>query len=235
MRPRSLAASAGRCRRVQTARSAAPATAYRACLASLVMGVAMLGLLLSVVAERAVDVDQDLLLPLGQVGVLEDADLQVGRLLLVEDPGPHVQRLGADPQRLGDVLEDPGRRLAKPPLDLGKVGVRHPRLAGQLAQGQLRLAPLLADVATDVAELVHPRRHDPSTLLTLARVVAVYNFCKHPPPFTGGPPRRSPGPPRFTGGPPRRSPGPPRGVDPPERERPPQGERAVLGGQQVDE
>src|SRR5436190_22984424 len=104
---------------VETARSAAPATAYRACLASLAVGVGILGVLLPVGCflgrgrgralgpERAVDVDQDLLLPLGQVGVPEDAGLQVGGIaVLVEDPGPHVQRLGADPQGLGDVLED---------------------------------------------------------------------------------------------------------------------------------
>src|SRR5215211_8855996 len=109
MRSRSLVASPGRCRMVDTARSATPATAYRACLASLVVGVGILGVLLPVGCllgrgrggalgpKRAVDVDQDLLLPLGQVRVAEDADLEVGGLaVLVEDPGPHVQRLGAD-------------------------------------------------------------------------------------------------------------------------------------------
>src|SRR6266704_2210532 len=103
--------------------------------------------------ERGVDVDEHLLLALGQVGVAQDGDDQVGIFgVLVEDARLDVERLGADPQRLGDVLEDLGRRLAQPALDLGQVRVRHPGLLGQVAQGQLSLAPLLADVAADAED-----------------------------------------------------------------------------------
>src|SRR5919197_1806807 len=164
---------------VETARSATPATAYSACLASLDSMVAISIVLLSSVGHRAcgplprlpgrggavwgcrcgalrpaplsagqerpVDVDQHLLLPLGEVGIAQDRRNQVAlALVLVEDAGPQVQRLGADPQRLGDVLEDLGGGLPESPLDLRQVRIGHPRLARQVAEGQLGQPPLLA-------------------------------------------------------------------------------------------
>jgi len=86
--------------------------------------------------KRLVDLDQDLLLPLGEMRLAQDGGDQVAGLLIgvVEDAGAQVQRLGADPQRLGDVLEDLGGGLAQPPLDLRQVGVGDACLPGQVAQ-----------------------------------------------------------------------------------------------------
>src|SRR4051812_13057121 len=69
------------------------------------------------VAERPVDVEQGLLLALGDRGVVADRRLQVRFARFVEDPGAHVERLGRDAQPLGDALEDLRRRLAQPALD----------------------------------------------------------------------------------------------------------------------
>src|SRR6266511_234624 len=104
--------------------------------------------------EGRVHVDQHLLLPLAQVRVALDRVHQAGLLgPLVEDARPDVEGLGADPQRLGDVLEDLGGGLAQPALDLRQVRVGDARQLGQVAHRQLRLAPLVADVAADVADL----------------------------------------------------------------------------------
>ena len=84
--------------------------------------------------EGGVDVDQDLLLALAQVRVAQDGGHQVGVFgLLVEDAGPDVEGFGADAQGLGDVLEDPGRGLPEPPLDLGQVRVGDAGELGQVA------------------------------------------------------------------------------------------------------
>ena len=88
----------------------------------------------------------------------DDVDLAVG---LVEDARPHVERLGADLERPGDLLEDLRRRPSQPALDLGEVGVGHPRHLGELAQGQLSDVALLTDelaevVPTAVQVVAHP-------------------------------------------------------------------------------
>ena len=58
-------------------------------------------------------------------------------LHLVENPGLHIQRLGRDPQRSRDLLQDLGTRLAQAALDLAQVR-GHAREIGQLAQRELR-------------------------------------------------------------------------------------------------
>jgi hypothetical protein len=71
----------------------------------------------------------------------------------------YVQRLRRDAQRLGDLLEDLGGRLAKAALDLAEVRVRDARQLGELAQrhaAELALLPdELAEVAPAVLELLH--------------------------------------------------------------------------------
>src|SRR5690606_7862302 len=95
--------------------------------------------------ERVVDAHEGLLLVLGQVRVAEDlADEVGGARPLLEDPGPDVEGLGRDLQGPGDLLEDLRGRLAQAPLDLAQVRVRDPGLLGQLAQGQVPDAALLA-------------------------------------------------------------------------------------------
>jgi hypothetical protein len=77
-----------------------------------------------VVLERLVDLDQRLLLGFGDAGVAQYlADQVVLAGALFEDASPHVEGLGGDAQRLGDLLEDLGRGLAQPALDLAEVGV----------------------------------------------------------------------------------------------------------------
>src|SRR5439155_23970701 len=109
---------------------------------------------LVLVAERLVHRDECLLLRLGDLGVPEDlADQVVVALALLQDSGPHVERLGRDAQRLGDLLEDLGRRLPQATLDLAQVRVGDPGLLRELPQRQPGHAPLLADELTQVA---HP-------------------------------------------------------------------------------
>src|SRR5207302_4220129 len=68
---------------------------------------------LVLVAEGLVDRDQRLLLRFGDLGVAQDLpDEVLVALALLEDAGPHVERLGRDPESLGDLLEDLRRRLA---------------------------------------------------------------------------------------------------------------------------
>src|SRR5215207_1163383 len=70
-------------------------------------------------AEGLVDLQQHLLLPLGEPGVAQDgAGDGVVTDALVEDAGVHIQLLGGDAQRLGDLLQDLRGRLAQPTLDL---------------------------------------------------------------------------------------------------------------------
>ena len=109
---------------------------------------------LVLVPERGVDPDQGLLLLLGEARIAADLAHQVGALALLEDPGPHVERLGGDLEGPGDLLEDLGRRLAQAPLDLAQVGVRDPRQLGQLAEGEVVDAALVADELTQVPPAV---------------------------------------------------------------------------------
>ena len=65
--------------------------------------------LLRLLAEGLVDLDQHLLLPLGQLRVGEQGrpDTGVARAVL-ENACLHVKRLGRDAQSLGDLLQDVG-------------------------------------------------------------------------------------------------------------------------------
>jgi methyltransferase of ATP-grasp peptide maturase system len=110
--------------------------------------------------ERLVDVEQHLLLPLGQVRGGDDGVGQGAAFALLEDPGLDVQGLGRDPQTLGDLLQDLRARLAQAPLDLAEVRVRHARELRQLPQRNLRRAALLADVLADVAAEIGHRLVD---------------------------------------------------------------------------
>src|SRR3546814_21190270 len=76
------------------------------------------GVALVLVPERHVDPDKRLLLLLGELRVAADLGNQVAALALLEDAGPNVEGLGGDLQLSGVLLEDLGRRLRTPPLDL---------------------------------------------------------------------------------------------------------------------
>ena len=107
--------------------------------------------------ERLVDVDEGPLVVVVEVGRPPDRlDQVVGRAaaLVVEHAGPHVQGLGRDVQRAGELLEDAGRRSPEPPLDLAQVGVGDPRQLGEAAQGQLAEPALLADVLAELPPAV---------------------------------------------------------------------------------
>src|SRR6478609_3071657 len=79
--------------------------------------------------ERLVDVEQRLLLTFGEPAVGEDRQLDGPDLAVVEveDPGVDVERLRRDPQRLRELLEHLGRRLAESSFDLAEVRVRDAR------------------------------------------------------------------------------------------------------------
>ena len=63
--------------------------------------------------ERRVDVEQHALLPLGDGRVGHDRGLDgLRRAAVLEQPGLHVQLLGGDAQRLGELLQDLRARLA---------------------------------------------------------------------------------------------------------------------------
>jgi hypothetical protein len=88
-------------------------------------------------AEGFVDLEQHLLLPLVQRGIGEDDGARLHLVpvpLGVEDAGAHVQRLGGDPQRLGDLLQHLRARLAQPALDLTQIRIGHPGGIGELPQ-----------------------------------------------------------------------------------------------------
>jgi hypothetical protein len=105
-------------------------------------------------AEAVVDLEQHLLLALGQALVGEQGvDHEAVALALLEDAGLHVQRLGRDAQRLGDLLQDLGARLAQAALDLAEVGVADTRELGQLPQRDLAAVALLADVVAEGADV----------------------------------------------------------------------------------
>ena len=90
--------------------------------------------------ERRVDVEQRLLLPLGEAGVAEDGELDRAADAVVgaDDPGADVELLRGDPQRLGDLLQHLGRGPAQTTLDLAQVGVGHAGLLGELPQREPR-------------------------------------------------------------------------------------------------
>ena len=123
-------------------------------------------------AERLVDLEQHLLLPLVErgIGEYDGARLHLVPVPLgVEDAGADVQRLGGDPQGLGDLLQHLRARLAQSALDLAQVRIGHPGGVGELPERQLRVAPLLAQVLTEIADV--ERCHD-STVHPCA------NYCK---------------------------------------------------------
>ena len=99
-----------------------------------------------------VDVEQHLFLPLGELWVGVHGVGDGTRWTFLEDSGLDVERLRGDPQPLGDLLQDLGRRLAQPPLHLAQVGVAHTRRLRELPQGHLRRLTLRPDVATDVVD-----------------------------------------------------------------------------------
>src|SRR6478752_8860911 len=120
--------------------------------------------------ERRVDVEQRLLLSLGEHGVGEDGELDgsADALLETDDPRSHVELLGGDAQRLGQLLQDLCRRPAQPALDLAQVRVGDACLLGELTQRQLRADALLPEVVAEgldgVADLAHC--HTPTVLAT---------------------------------------------------------------------
>jgi hypothetical protein len=74
-----------------------------------------------------------LFLPFGEPRLAKDRGDQVAVLCVgIEDARPQVERLGADPQRLGDVLEDLGGGLAQTALDLRQVGFETPACLARL-------------------------------------------------------------------------------------------------------
>src|SRR4051794_39765763 len=101
--------------------------------------------------EGRIAVERGLLLPLSQGGVTEDGELDRTADPLVggDDPGPDVELLRRDAQRLGQLLQHLGRRTAQAALDLAQVGVRHARLLGELPQREAGGDPLLVQVVTE--------------------------------------------------------------------------------------
>src|SRR4051812_4977226 len=68
--------------------------------------------------KRLVDLEQRLLLPLGERAVAHHRGRYVAVAVpLVEDPGLDVEGLGGDAQRLGDLLQDLGAGLAEAAFD----------------------------------------------------------------------------------------------------------------------
>ena len=72
----------------------------------------------------------------------------------LEDAGLHVEGLGGDAQRLGDLLEDLGRGPAQPALDLAQVRVGDAGQLGEPAQREPGRAPLLTDEGPEVEPAV---------------------------------------------------------------------------------
>ena len=95
---------------------------------------------------------------------------QIVPVPLVEDPGLHVQRLGRDPQRLGELLQDVGARLAQPALDLAQIRVGHPGGVGELPQREL---------ARCAAARAGTRRRLPTFREAMSSTMPVVaNYCK---------------------------------------------------------
>src|SRR6202022_3986421 len=115
----------------------------------------LLGLLCLLALERTVDLEQRLLLSLGDAAVSEDVGDEIRlRVALFEDPGADVERLRRDPQRACDRLEDLGARLPQTAFDLAQVGIGDPGQLAELPQRQPCRAPLIAD---ELTEVVQPR------------------------------------------------------------------------------
>src|SRR5688500_6989277 len=74
-------------------------------------------------AEGVVDLQQHLLLPLGDPPVAEDGGRKLVVAAVLEDASPHVEGLGRDAQTLRDLLQDLRARLAQAALDLAQVRV----------------------------------------------------------------------------------------------------------------
>src|SRR5262249_21520446 len=105
-------------------------------------------------AERFVDLQQHLLLPLGELRVGEHrCPYARVRPPVLQDPRLHVKCLGGDAQPLGDLLQDLGAGTAQPPLDLAEVGVGDAGGRRRQATRDLRLLTLLADVLPDGADV----------------------------------------------------------------------------------
>lgn len=79
--------------------------------------------------------------------------VQLLPLPLIENPGAYVERLGRDPQGLGDLLQNLGTRLAQAAFDLAEVGIGHSGGVGELPQGELRGTPLLTQVLAEIADV----------------------------------------------------------------------------------
>ncbi len=89
-------------------------------------------LLLEITAEREIDADQGLLLILAQGLISQDQAAQVRRAIRrFEDAGLHIERLGRNPQSLGDLLQDLGGWPTQSALDLAEIRVRYPGQFGQ--------------------------------------------------------------------------------------------------------
>src|SRR5690242_19688459 len=96
-------------------------------------------------AERLVDVEQYLLLPLAETFVGQNGRHKFGTTRSrLENPRADVELLGRDAQSLGDLLQDVGTGLAQPAFDLREVRVGHAREPRQLTQRNLRLLTLFA-------------------------------------------------------------------------------------------
>jgi hypothetical protein len=101
-------------------------------------------------AERLIDIDHHLALPPGDGAVGSDRGQHIAvGLAIFNEARLDVQRLCGDVQTLGDLVENLRARLAKAALDLAQVGIGDPCLGRELAQRNLRLPPLLADVLTN--------------------------------------------------------------------------------------
>src|SRR6187401_781432 len=108
--------------------------------------------------QGAVEVDEDLLLAVVEVGGGLDRVLEIGGwhavvVAGIEDPGPDVQRLGGDREAPRDLLQDVGAGLAQAAFDLAQVRVRD---AGPVAQAPQRQPGALALLANEVAEVTEP-------------------------------------------------------------------------------
>ena len=104
-------------------------------------------------SEALVDVQQCTLLFGRQQRIVGDGLANTSRVGVgIEDAGALVQRLGADLQRLGDLLEDLRRRLAQPTLDLRQVRVAHPGGLGQTPHAHARDLSLRADEVAEISQ-----------------------------------------------------------------------------------
>jgi hypothetical protein len=101
-----------------------------------------------------------MLLPVRQVRIGVDGGLDVRPLLFgLQNARTHVESLGGDPKPSGDLLENLGRRVAQPALDLAEIGVAHACQLGQLAKGESGVLALLTQVATEVSHSVGDACH----------------------------------------------------------------------------